>query len=71
MPYHMVAAAFTREPDAALLPAERERLEELTAEGVLRAAYLSADHSEAWLVVSGDGPGAARNAMESLPLTRT
>lgn len=65
---HMVIAAFTSEPDAALPPAERERLKELTNGDLLRAAYLSADRSEAWLVVRGDGPDAVRNAMESLPL---
>jgi len=68
MPDHMVVAAFTSEPDAALLPAEQERVRELSDGGVLRAAYLSADRSEAWLVVRGDDPDAARNAMESLPL---
>jgi len=35
MPDHLVVAAFTREPDAALLPAERERLKELADGGVL------------------------------------
>lgn len=68
MPDHMVIAAFTGEPDAALLLAERERLKELADGGVLRAAYLSADRSEAWLVVRVDGPDAAQNTMESLPL---
>lgn len=68
MPDHMVVAAFTGEPDAALLPAERERLKELVSEGVVRAAYLSADRSEAWLVVRADGPHAIRNTIESLPL---
>jgi len=68
MPDHLVVAAFTREPDAALLPAERERLKELADGGVLQAAYLSVDRSEAWLVVRDDDSDAARRAMESLPL---
>ena len=34
----------------------------------MRAVYLSADRSEAWLVVRGNGPHALRNTMESLPL---
>lgn len=68
MPDHMIVAAFADEPDAALLPAERERLKELVSEGVVRAVYLSADRSEAWLVVRGNGPHAVRNTMESLPL---
>ncbi len=68
MPDHMVVAAFTRESDAALLPAERERLKELADGGVLQAAYLSVDRSEAWLVVRDDDSGGARRAVESLPL---
>ena len=65
---HMVTVAFTGEPDAALLPAERERLKELADGGVVRTAYLSADRSQAWLVLRGDGPEAVGGAMESLPL---
>jgi len=68
MPDHMVVAAFTNEPDAALLPAERERVRELSDGGVLQAAYLSADRSEAWLVIRGDDSDATRNVMESMPL---
>ncbi len=68
MPDHMVVATFTGEPDAALLPAERERVRELSDGGILRAAYLSADRSEAWLMIRGEDPDAARDAMESLPL---
>ena len=55
VPDRMVVVAFTSEPDAALLPTERERLEDLVDRGVLRAAYLSADRSE------------ARHAMGPLP----
>ena len=68
MPDHVVTVVFTGEPDAALLPAEQERLKELADRGVVRAAYLSADRSEAWLVVRGEGPEAVRGTMESLPL---
>lgn len=68
MPDHLVTITFTKEPDAALLPAERERLKELTDGGVVRAAYLSAERSAAWLVVRGDGPDAVRDTVESLPL---
>ena len=68
MPDYVVSAAFTGEPDAAMLSAERERLKELADGGVLLAAYLSADLSAAWLVIRGDGPEDARSVVGSLPL---
>ena len=68
MPDYMVIAAFTSEPDAAMLPDERERLKELVDRGVLLAAYLSTDRSAAWLVLSSNGPVDVQKAMESLPL---
>lgn len=43
MPDYMVIASFTSEPDAAMLPDERERLKELVDRDVLLAAYLSTD----------------------------
>lgn len=68
MPDYMVIAAFTSEPDAAMLPDERERLKELVDRDVLLAAYFSTDRSAAWLVLRSDGPVDVQNAMESLPL---
>lgn len=68
MPDYMVIASFTSEPDAAMLPDERERLKELVDRDVLLAAYLSTDRSAAWLVLRSDGPVDVQNAMKSLPL---
>lgn len=71
MPDYMIVAAFASEPDAALLPTERERLKELADGSVLRTAYLSAGRSEARLLMCCDGLDDVRDAMESLPLRST
>jgi hypothetical protein len=64
----MVTAAFTGEPDAALLPAERQRLKDLADGGRAFGVPFRRPRSDAWLVLRADRPDAAQNVMESLPL---
>lgn len=66
---YMVNVAFTGTPDAALLQAETARVEELTAEGVVRALHLAADRSAGWLVVRAETPDAVGGVLASLPLS--
>jgi muconolactone delta-isomerase len=51
-----------------LIPAERDRVRELSAEGTLEALYLAADRSSGWIVMSGSSLEQVEEALASLPL---
>jgi muconolactone delta-isomerase len=61
-----------RAPDSeevlALIPAERNRVRELSAEGTLEALYLAADRSNGWIGMKGSSLERVEEALASLPL---
>jgi muconolactone delta-isomerase len=62
----------TRDPGSAeyasLIPAERERVAELRADGTLEALYLAADRSGGWIVMQGPSLEWIEEALATLPL---
>jgi muconolactone delta-isomerase len=62
----------TRNPGSedvlSLIPAERERVRELSEEGTLEALYLAADRAGGWIVMRGPSLAWVERALASLPL---
>ena len=52
----------------ARVPAERTRVRELIAQGIVEALYLDNARNRAWLVLRVETEEEARRVMESLPL---
>ncbi len=52
----------------AILPQERARAEELRAQGMIEAIYLSADNTVGWLIAHGESQAQVQEALTSLPL---
>ena len=50
------------------VPAERERIRELTAQGIVEALYIAATQDRVWLVLRAATEDEARQAVASLPL---
>jgi muconolactone delta-isomerase len=55
---------------ASLVPAERQRVEELAAQGLVKAGYMRSDTRGAFLIMQADSEAAVRAALESLPMHR-
>lgn len=53
-----------------LVPAEIERVKQLTAEGTFVRVHLAADRTRGFIEISARDEGAAREAMSSLPLAK-
>ncbi len=51
-----------------ILPQERARADELHAQGIIEAIYLSADNTVGWLIAHGESQAAVEEALASLPL---
>ena len=51
-----------------LIPAERERMREFSAEGTVEAFYLATDGSNGWIVMKGSRIEQVEEALMSLPL---
>jgi muconolactone delta-isomerase len=56
------------EEKRALVPAERARVREMMAEGVLLHIFVSSNFSEGWIVFAADSPEAACALMDTLPM---
>lgn len=54
----------------AILPQEQARAEELRAQGLIEAIYLSEDYTVGWLVAHGESQAQVQEALASLPLYR-
>jgi muconolactone delta-isomerase len=64
----MVFDTSRRAEIVARVPAERERIRELTAQGIVEALYVAAPQDRVWLVLRAGTEDEARQAAESLPL---
>lgn len=51
-----------------LIPAERGRVRELSAEGTIEALYLAVDGSNGWIVMNGTSLEQVEEELASLPL---
>ncbi len=52
----------------ALIPAEQARVKELTEQGMIKAVYVAADQSGAWIVWNVDSQAALEETHNILPL---
>ena len=52
----------------ALIPAEQARVKELTEQGTIKAVYVAADQSSAWMVWNVDSQAALEETHNTLPL---
>jgi muconolactone delta-isomerase len=61
-----------REPQSdavrALLPAERDRVREMKAEGTIENLYLATDGSNGWIAMQASTLAQLQTALKSLPL---
>jgi muconolactone delta-isomerase len=55
---------------ASLVPAERQRVQELAAAGLVKAGYMRSDLSGAYLIMQAGSEAEVRAALESLPMYR-
>lgn len=53
-----------------LVPAERQRVQELAAQGLVKAGYLRSDTRGAYLIMQADSEAEVRAALQSLPMHR-
>ena len=53
-----------------LVPAERQRVVELAAQGLVKAGYLRSDNRGAYLIMQADSEAEIRAALDSLPMHR-
>jgi len=51
-----------------ILPQERARADELHAQGIIEAIYLSADNTVGWLIARGESQASVQEALASLSL---
>jgi muconolactone delta-isomerase len=67
----MVTVTFNQKPNdelRSLIPAERSRIKELVAQGVMQNGYMAASRSKIWLIMQGESQDVVQAALESLPL---
>ena len=55
---------------ASLIPAERQRVAELAAQGLVTAGYMRNDAPGVFLIMQADSEAEVRAALESLPMHR-
>jgi muconolactone delta-isomerase len=53
-----------------LVPAERQRVAELAAQGLVKAGYMRSDTRGAYLIMQAGSEAEVRAALESLPMYR-
>ena len=69
----MVTITFKEKPSAqvlAMLPAERARVAEMVAEGLIENRYFAADGTQVWFVFQTDSREGVENALNTLPMHR-
>ena len=69
----MATITFKEKPTAevlAMLPAERARVAEMVAEGIIGNRYFAADGSKVWFVFQTDSREGVENALNTLPMHR-